>query len=122
FMDDPVGLRASFLEDTKKVRETISSSRELLGQVTTPTRMLELISRICIDFNIDGHRGDIIIERTARTNAALEGRTEVATEDIIAAAELALPHRMRKQPFEEDDFNASLLHKLVRGYEKDGVV
>jgi len=43
-----------------------------------------------------GHRADIMIERAARTNAAYEGRERVIEDDIIEAAELVLPHRMRK--------------------------
>ena len=35
------------------------------------------------------------------TLAAFRGRQEVETEDLKQAAKLALPHRMRRRPFEE---------------------
>ena len=50
---------------------------------------------------MDGHRGDIIILKTAKTLAAYEGRTHVESGDVQTAAELALPHRVRRQPLME---------------------
>ena len=44
---------------------------------------------------------DIVILRTARAQAAFEGRDAINDRDILLAAELALPHRMKKQPFQE---------------------
>jgi Mg-chelatase subunit ChlI len=39
--------------------------------------------------------------KAAKTIAAMHGRTEVIEEDIDEAAELALPHRLRRRPFDE---------------------
>ncbi len=50
---------------------------------------------------VDGHRGDIIILKTAKTLAAYHGRREVMPEDIETAAGLALPHRVRRKPLQE---------------------
>jgi magnesium chelatase subunit I len=121
FSLDPIVFRDQHREKLKTLREEIVHARELMGKVKTPDSVLGIITKIGIDFNIDGHRGDIIIERTARTNAAFEGRTESTPDDVILAAEMALPHRMRKQPFEEESFSAEMLRRLVRRYETDGI-
>ena len=63
--------------------------------------MLLLIARICTELEVDGLRGDLVMYRTAVTLAAYEGRLEVTVDDIRRAAELALPHRRRRQPFDE---------------------
>ena len=39
--------------------------------------------------------------KTARALAALDGRQEAAEGDLRQAAELALPHRLRRAPFEQ---------------------
>ena len=39
--------------------------------------------------------------KTARALAALEGREEAGEGDLRRAAALALPHRLRRAPFEE---------------------
>src|SRR2546430_9142477 len=43
----------------------------------------------------EGHRGDLVVLRTARALAAWEDRTEVQLSDIEQAVGLALPHRAR---------------------------
>ena len=121
FSLDPVVFRDQHRDNLKSLRDEIIKARDLMPKVTTPDSVLAIITKIGIDFNIDGHRGDIIIERTARTNAAFEGRTESTPDDVIVAAEMALPHRMRKQPFEEESFSAEMLRRLVRKYETDGI-
>lgn len=42
---------------------------------------LQTIAQICVEFNVEGHRANIMIERTARTNAAFGG-VHVLTVDI----------------------------------------
>jgi magnesium chelatase subunit I len=117
FNIDPVVFRDEQREELETLKDTIIEGRKRLPNASTQDSVLAIITRIGIDFNIDGHRGDIIIERTARTNAAFEGRTDTNPDDVILAAEMALPHRMRKQPFEEEEFSAEMLRRLVRKYE-----
>jgi magnesium chelatase subunit I len=117
FQQDASLFRERWEPRQNELRKRILGAMDALADVKTSMKIVELITRLGIDFNIDGHRGDIIIERAARTNAALEGREETAPEDVVLAAEMALPHRMRKQPFEEEEFSAEMLRKLVRKYE-----
>ncbi|MCL2877966.1 MAG: hypothetical protein FWF13_04220 [Acidobacteria bacterium] len=49
----------------------------------------------------DGHRSDIIMLKAGKTIAAMRGRREVLESDIEEAAELALPHRLRRRPFDD---------------------
>src|SRR5262249_30028783 len=53
------------------------------------------------EFEVDGLRADIVLHKTARALAALDGRSAVTAADIRAAAVLALPHRQRRRPFEQ---------------------
>ena len=116
YSENPVAFKAQFREEEARLKERIERARELLPQIETPEKILYIITRLGVDFSLDGHRGDIIMERTAQTNAAYEGRTEVLVDDVLTAAEMALPHRMRKQPFEEEKFSYEMLKKLVDSY------
>jgi Mg-chelatase subunit ChlI len=58
---------------------------------------------------VDGHRADLVILKTAQANAARYERTVITDEDILLAAELALPHRMKRTPFQQADIS---LHDL----------
>ncbi len=116
FSENPLAFKAQFREAEEDLKKRIQEARERLPKVETPENILYIITRLGMDFNLDGHRGDIIMERTAQTNAAFEGRNEVTVEDVIIAAEMALPHRMRKQPFEEEKFSSDMLRKLLDSY------
>jgi magnesium chelatase subunit I len=119
FTKDPEGFRKKYAKDQEELRKKIISARELLPRVTTPEPLLKIISHLCIDFDAAGHRADIIIERTARTNAALNGRLETSLADIAEAAVLALPHRMRANPIVGEPFTPETVLKRLRKYEKE---
>ena len=101
FESNPQGFVDGRHDEQEQVRKKIVDATALLPKVKLSDEMLDLITQICVDFAVDGHRADITIYKTACTIAAFRGRTEVTEEDVREAAELALPHRLRRQPFEE---------------------
>ncbi|MCW4016514.1 MAG: putative cobaltochelatase [Candidatus Bathyarchaeota archaeon] len=101
FESNPQEFVASRHKEQEQIRKKIVDATNLLPKVKLSDEMLDLITQICVDFAVDGHRADITIYKTACTIAAFRGRTQVTEEDVREAAELALPHRLRRQPFEE---------------------
>ena len=99
FATSPKAFKERFLPEQDALREKIENARELVKKVTMPREMLTTIANLCLAFDVEGHRADIIIQRSAAANAAFQGRTAIRTEDLAVAAELALPHRMKKNPF-----------------------
>ena len=79
----------------------IVQARAMLPLVTITRKDMAAVATLSLELGVDGHRADLAILETARTHAAWAGRTLLAAEDIRVAAELALPHRMRRQPFTE---------------------
>jgi magnesium chelatase subunit I len=69
------------------------------------------IARFCLEVGVDGHRGDIIILKAAKTIAAWNGRESIAESDVEKASELALPHRVRRQPLMEIADNLDKIRK-----------
>ncbi len=82
-------------------------------------RDLYTIAALTTNFGVDGHRADIVILKTARAQAGLDGRSRITSEDILMAAELALPHRMKKQPFQEVFLNPDQLEKTLQQAEEE---
>ena len=62
---------------------------------------------------VDGHRGDLVILKTATAHAAWEGRRHITDRDVMLAAELALPHRLKRRPFDEMETTVEDLDDLV---------
>jgi magnesium chelatase subunit D len=72
-----------------------------------------LISHLCCEFEVASLRADIVMHKTARALAALEGREKVDLRDIRGAAELVLPHRRRRKPFEQPGLDQQRLDDLM---------
>ena len=119
FTKDSEVLRRRYQSEQDVLKARITQARELLPKVSTSEPIMRVISNLCIDFDAAGHRADIIIERTARTNAALQGRVETSLEDVSEAAVLALPHRMRANPIEGEPFTHESILKRLRKYQKE---
>jgi magnesium chelatase subunit I len=97
----------SFLEQYRPQQEDLQQrlvkAQELLKSVTIDHDLKVKISQVCAELDVDGLRGDIVTNRTARALAAYEGRTEVTIDDIRRVVVMALRHRLRKDPLESID-------------------
>jgi Mg-chelatase subunit ChlI len=79
----------------------ITQARQTLPQVVYNRRDLYTIAELMAEMKVDGHRGDIVILRTALAHAAFNNREKITLADILVAAELTLPHRLKRQPFQD---------------------
>jgi len=101
FDQDSEGFCRQWTDQSRDLSKRIFQAMDLLPRVIVDRSLLFEIASFCLDVGVDGHRGDIIILKTARTLAAYKGRQSVTSEDIHRAAELALPHRIRRKPLQE---------------------
>ncbi len=95
--------------ESEQLAQRIEAARALYPQVEAPRKLLFSIARTCLEVGVDGHRGDIIMLKCAKTLAALDGRTQAGDTDVQQAAELVLPHRVRRQPLMEIADNVQAL-------------
>jgi Mg-chelatase subunit ChlI len=102
FDSDPEGFRAEWEPHEQQLSQEIDRARKLLPEVKYRQSDLAATAGMVGGLGIDGHRADIVILKGARAHAALRGRTHITKEDILLAAELALPHRLKRQPFQDD--------------------
>jgi magnesium chelatase subunit D len=116
---DPEAFVAQWREQDQATAQQIVGARELLPSVRISTRDMAAIANLVLELGVDGHRADLAILETARTHAALNGRTQIAAQDIRVAAELALPHRMRRQPFVEVKVDEQRIGEILERHESD---
>ena len=117
FEADAYGFMEQWQEAERKERERLLRSRKLLPQVKVGDDILELITDICAEYQVDGLRGDIVMYKTASTIAAYEGRTQVTVEDVREAAQMALLHRQRRQPFQQPHLVTEQLDSMIQEYQ-----
>jgi magnesium chelatase subunit D len=115
---DPEGFAKEWEKKDEELRESIFRAKGLLPAVKIEEDMLGLIAQICIDMAVDGHRADIAMMKTAATIAAYHQRNEVIEEDVKEAAELVLPHRMRRKPFSEQKMEQEKLEQSIQKHKE----
>ena len=113
FEAEPEKFIKKYLVEEEELKNRIENSKKRLNNIKCSDEIYELAAKISIVLNVDGHRADIAVVKTAITIAAFENREEVIKEDILRAAVLALPHRMRKTPFEDGILDEEQIEKLV---------
>ncbi len=101
YEQDPVGFYEQWRDKEEALSRQIVEARRRLPMVTYTERDLFTIAALTSEFEVDGHRADLTILKAAQAHAAFEGRTRITQRDILLAAELALPHRLKRQPFQD---------------------
>lgn len=113
FEADPDAFRQEWLPQEDLLSRQIEQARTLVDKVTYTSRDLLSIAALTSSMNVDGHRGDLVILKTARAHAAFEGRTAITDRDIALAAELALPHRIKRGPFNQAEITMEDLQERI---------
>jgi Mg-chelatase subunit ChlI len=103
FERDPSGFYADWEPKEVELSQDIANARKLLENVTYAQHDLFTIAELTSEMQVDGHRADIVILKAAIAHAALNRRPHITDEDILVAAELALPHRLKRHPFQDTE-------------------
>ena len=117
FEDDPFEFMDAWAEAEQAERDRLISSQQRLAGVVVPDEILELITDICAEYQVDGLRGDIVMYKTASTIAAYEGRAVVGVEDVREAALMALLHRQRRLPFQQPHLVTEQLDNMLEDFQ-----
>jgi Mg-chelatase subunit ChlI len=117
FETHPEEFRQQWAESEGELSHKIDQARLLVDQVTYSNRNLLSIAGLTSSLNVDGHRADLVILKTARAHAAFEGRIEISDRDIVLAAELALPHRIKRGPFHQAEITMEDLQERIEQLE-----
>jgi Mg-chelatase subunit ChlI len=109
----PERFRSEWLPQELELSRQIERARQLLEEVTYTRRDMLSIAALTASLNVDGHRADLVILKTARAQAAFEGRTAITERDIALAAELTLPHRIKRGPFQQSEIGFEELQERI---------
>lgn len=97
----------------KELAAKIMAARARVEQVGYTSRDLVSIASLTASLNVDGHRADLVILKAARAQAAFDERKAISDLDIAIAAELALPHRIKRGPFHQSEMGVTELQERI---------
>jgi len=103
---------AAFIDLWKRqetqLRRRIVAARTQLSRVEISDEALKWAARLCMGVGTDGLRGELTLARAARALAALRGRRQVQSDDLMDMAPAALRHRLRRDPMDETGSSARI--------------
>jgi Mg-chelatase subunit ChlI len=102
FEADPARFFADWREQEQAVAASLVEARRLLPKIPLERRWGVAAAKLAIEMAVDGHRADVLLVKGAATVAALAGRVRIEAGDIVEAARVVMPHRLRRRPFEEE--------------------
>jgi magnesium chelatase subunit D len=114
FEANPKAYAADWHLQQQGLRDQLATAQRLLPEVILDESLLDLISHLCCEFEVASLRADIVMHKAARALAALDGRMQVKPDDVRTAAELVLPHRRRRKPFEQPGLDKDQLDDLMQ--------
>jgi magnesium chelatase subunit D len=110
---DPDAFAERYAAADAELARRIAAARALVDDVVLPDNELRRIAALCAAFDVDGMRADLVLARTAAAHAAWRGADTVEEQDIRVAAELALPHRRRRDPFDDPGIDRDQLDEAL---------
>ena len=119
FDKDPESFSNNLLAKQEALQKKVIAAQEKLNHVNIDEDLRLNISAICGELDVDGLRGDIVTNRSAKAIAAFEGRDEVSEFDIARVITCSLRHRLRKDPLEQVDSGGKVIQAFCKIFEMD---
>lgn len=99
---------ASVEAEQEQLTKKLEAARDRLKSVRISEELQILIADLCSRLDVDGLRGDLVINRAAKALVAMEGRRDVTKEDVEKVIGPCLNHRLRKDPLDPIDSGAKV--------------
>ncbi len=112
FEADPSTFIEKYRDSQEDLKERIANAMETLPKVTMSDELLLTVASVCASLKTSS-RAEIAIVKAAKTIAALDGRVSVSEQDVEEAMSLALPHRVRRHPFEQPRLEPQQIRSLL---------
>lgn len=115
FERDPEGFCQKYEGSNAELRLRITEAQRIVKDMEPSDKVLSAAVRISLHLGVEGHRADLTMVRAACALAAYDGRDEPVPQDVATVSHLVLPHRMRRDPFQDSRMDTEALDSWMKG-------
>ncbi|MFT0898107.1 ATP-binding protein [Candidatus Methanoprimaticola sp. MG2] len=113
FEKDSDGFCSSYADQNTEIKKRIIEARAIMDTIEPDDRTIDMAVKVSLHLGVDGHRADLTMVKAACTYAAWQGRDQVTPYDVIHVSGLVLPHRMRRNPFQDSTLDTMELKRWM---------
>jgi Mg-chelatase subunit ChlI len=95
YEEDPEAFALKWEPIEREEAQRIARAITTLSDVVVDRDILVSIAALSVELDVDGHRGDIVMRKSAQALAALEDRSRVELDDVEHVAPMVLAHRVK---------------------------
>ena len=114
FERSPEAFVSRWEAEDERLSERISAARNRIGHLEVTEDTVHLAVTIAARAEVQGHRPDIVIVKTARALAALLGEPRASIQIVFEAARLVLSHRMQNALLRPAGETAEEIERVLR--------
>ncbi|MCL2148311.1 MAG: AAA family ATPase [Methanomassiliicoccaceae archaeon] len=114
FEKDPEGFREDYSKEQQRLRDVITDARAMVAGIEPGADVIRAAVKIPLHLGVDGHRADLTLIKAAIAYAAMNKRAAVTPSDVVHVSRLVMPHRMRRNPFQESTLNTEELDSWLQ--------
>ena len=100
FNTDPAAFATGYVAAQDELRAAVARAQRAVTELRVPGLLYTAIGSMVTRLGVTSHRADVTVLECAKALCALDGRGEVAADDVRAAAGLALDHRRSGNPLD----------------------
>ena len=114
FGSRPELFNSKILEDKESARDSVIHGQEIFSNVRITDAQLDLIARMCAEFDVEGNSSEFQIESVAKSLCALRGERRVDDDDIIRAAQVVLPLTISSSQEDREEMAESIKQMVMQ--------
>ncbi|RMF92872.1 MAG: magnesium chelatase [Candidatus Schekmanbacteria bacterium] len=119
FEKDPIAFNKKYSKQSDNLRKKIIRASKNIKSVQVNENALKLVCRLCQELEVEGHRPDSMVMKTAITLAAFRGRKKLTISDIKKAAKFILTFRIKRIPFKSEDHHINIIDEVIDRLSKE---
>jgi Mg-chelatase subunit ChlI/Mg-chelatase subunit ChlD len=92
---------------------SVLGGQKLIQDVNITDAQLDLIARMCAEFNVEGNSSEFRIESVAKSMCALRNERRVSDDDIVKAAQMVIPLTISSSPDTREELVESIKNMVL---------
>ncbi|MBU4071642.1 MAG: hypothetical protein KJ773_05660, partial [Candidatus Thermoplasmatota archaeon] len=114
FGSRPELFNTRILEGKEIAMNSVLGGQRLMVDVSISDAQLDLIARMCAEFEVEGNSNEFRIESVAKSMCAMRGEKRVGDDDIVRAAQMVIPLTMSSNREARDEIAESIRNMVLQ--------